>query len=148
MAYVILEKIKSTAHIESVVLEADAKSGIFVELGEKTADGELYKAKPSADTTKELVFLAPVPLTYRDDELETDFVLKAGKAGRGYVLETGNEIAISADGIEGVATVGATVIPAVGGFAIAETATGLHGRIVETFNDAIVGKMYSVRISA
>lgn len=87
--YVRLDKIKSTAHIESVVASTDLVNGQFLALGALQADGEARLATPSGDVTKQLVFHASVPLTYLERTNELDFVLKAGKVGRGYVLEAG-----------------------------------------------------------
>lgn len=147
MAYVVLDKIKSTAHIESIVANADLAQGAFVELGALQADGEARLATPSADVKKQLVFHASVPLMYGEREREQDFVLKAGKVGRGYVLEDGDIVSIEATAITGTVASNAFVKPAIAGFEVAETEpTGLHGQIIETYTDAVVGAMVTIRI--
>jgi hypothetical protein len=151
MAYVRLDKIKPTAHIESIVATVDLVNGQFVELGALSADGEARQATPSGDKTKKLVFHVSVPLTYEDRTNELDFVLKAGKVGRGYVLEDGDIISISKSAVTGgTVDVGALVNPAPTGFNVvdgAETAEGLHGEIIAIENDAIAGELAVIRIS-
>lgn len=141
--YVRLDKIKATAHIESIVAVTDLNNGLFLELGELQADGEARKVTVSADTTKQLVFHASVPLTYEDRTNEMDFVLKAGKVGRGYVLETGDIVSID----HATLVKGDKVIPDVDGFAVG-TPAGLHGEVIAVEFDAIVGRLAVIRISA
>ncbi|MBK1611781.1 hypothetical protein [Bacillus cereus] len=146
--YVRLDKIKATAHLESVVASEDLQNGQFLELGALQADGEARLATPSGDVTKGLVFHASVPLTYEDRTNELDFVLKAGKVGRAYVLETGNIISIS-ESATGGAKKGDKVVPAPTGFAKAtEAVTGLHGEVIDVEVDAIAGKLVVIRITA
>lgn len=148
--YVRLDKIKATAHIESIVATQDLQNGQFLSLGDLQADGEARKATPSADVSEGLVFHASVPLTYEDQTNELDFVLKAGKVGRAYVLETGDIISISESAVSGGVVKGDKVIPAVNGFAKASVAkpTGLHGKILDIEVDAVAGKLVVIRIQA
>lgn len=149
MAYVRLDKISADAHIESIVAEQDLVNGQFLALGALQPDGEARLATPSGDKSKKLVFHASVPLTYEDRTNELDFVLKAGKVGRGYVLSEGDIISISKEAVEGVA-VGALVDPAETGFvAVADPAsvTGLHGEVIAIEVDAIAGELAVIRIS-
>lgn len=141
--FVRLDKIKATAHIESIVANADLLNGQFLALGALQADGEARLATPSGDVTKQLVFHASVPLTYEDRSNELDFVLKAGKVGRAYVLETGDIVSIDDATLE----VGDIVIPSETGF-VEGVAVGLHGEVIAIEIDAIVGRLAVIRVSA
>ncbi|WP_324655238.1 hypothetical protein [Bacillus paranthracis] len=141
--YVRLDKIKSTAHIESVVASTDLVNGQFLALGALQADGEARLATPSGDVTKQLVFHASVPLTYLERTNELDFVLKAGKVGRGYVLEAGDIISID----DTTLAVGDAVVPSPTGF-VKGTPAGLHGEVIAIEQDYIVGRLAVIRVSA
>jgi hypothetical protein len=147
MAYVRLDKISATAHIESIIANEDLVNGQFVALGALQADGEARKATPSGDQSKKLAFHVSNGLVYDERKGELDFVLKAGKVGRAYVLVEGDIISITLDGITGDATVGAIVNPAPTGFEVAEVAEPLHGEIIAIENDAVAGKLAVIRIS-
>lgn len=142
MKFVRLDKIKATAHLESIVASTDLLNGQFLALGALQADGEARQATPSGDVAKQLVFHASVPLTYEDRSNELDFVLKAGKVGRGYVLETGDIVSIDSTDL----AVGDIVIPAPEGFVVGE-ATGLHGEVIAVELDAIVGRLAVIRVN-
>ncbi|MDY7043681.1 hypothetical protein RVS70_05630 [Virgibacillus sp. M23] len=148
MGYVRLDKIKSTAHIETIVANQDLVNGQFVALGQLQADGEARSATPSGDQAEELVFHASVPLTYEDRTNELDFVLKAGKEGRGYVLEQGDIVSVSEDLIAvGELAENAIVVPHADGFAVtSEPTTGLHGKIIAVETDMIAGKLAVIRL--
>jgi hypothetical protein len=151
MAYIKLDKIKATAHLESVVATEDLVNGQFLALGELQADGEARLATPSGDVSEDLVYHVSNGLVYRDDENELDFVLKAGKEGRGYVLETGNIVSVSADGITEGADKGDIVVPSATGWAIhtaPEAPEGLQGKVIAVDFDAIAGQMFVVRVKA
>lgn len=154
MAYVILDKISATAHIESIRATEDLVNGQFVALGALEADGEARAVTPSGDQAEKLVFHVSNGLVYGDRENELDFVLKAGKDGRGYVLAEGDIVSITLDGVTGVdpVAVGDIVNPHADGFEIVDgvtvTETGaLHGEVIAIDNDAIAGQMAVVRIS-
>lgn len=151
MAYVRLDKIKPTAHIESIVSNVDLQNGVFVELGALQADGEARFATPSGDQTKTLAFHVSVPLTYEEHKNELDFVLKAGKVGRAYILESGDIISIQASAVTGgTVAVGAKVVPSATGFDVvdgAEKVGKLHGEIIAIENDAIAGQLAVIRIA-
>ncbi|MEX3625194.1 hypothetical protein [Viridibacillus arvi] len=144
--YVRLDKIKATAHIESIVATTDLLNGQFVELGDLQPDGEARKATPSGDVTKQLVFHASNGLVYGDQENELDFVLKAGKTGRGYVLETGNIISID----DATLAVKDIVKPDAQGFVKADEAPteGLRGQVIAVEMDAIAGRLAVIRVTA
>jgi len=140
--YVRLDKVKSTAHLESIVASVDLVNGQFLALGALQADGEARSATPSGDATKQLVFHASVPLTYEERTNELDFVLKAGKVGRGYVLEAGDIISID----DATLVVGDAVIPSANGF-VKGTPAGLHGEVIAIEIDAIVGRLAVIRVA-
>ena len=150
MAYVRLDKISASAHIESIIATEDLVNGQFLALGELQPDGEAVLAEPSGDKTKELVFHSSVPLTYENGTNELDYKLKAGKVGRGYVLITGDIVSITIeDGVIGNAVKGAIVEPDAGGFKVSETpesVTGFHGKIIDIETDMIAGQMAVIRI--
>lgn len=150
--FVRLDKVKGSAHLESIVANTDLENGVFVELGALQADGEARLATPSGDQAKELVFHVSVPLTYEDRTNELDFVLKAGKIGRAYVLEHGDIISVPVTGVTGgTVSVGAFVNPASTGFNVvdgAETKGALHGEIIAIESQANVGNLAVIRINA
>lgn len=146
MAYVKLDKISATAHIESIVATEDLVNGQFVALGELQADGEAYSVVPSGDQTERLVFHASNGLTYGERENELDFVLKAGKVGRAYVLEKGDVISITLDGITDGVKKGDLVKPDAKGFAVTTNADEAIGSVVAIDVDAIAGQMAVVHI--
>ncbi|WP_168898254.1 hypothetical protein [Bacillus sp. ISTL8] len=144
--YVRLDKIKSNAHLESIIADVDLVNGQFVALGALEADGEARKVTPSGDVTKKLVFHASVPLTYWERQNELDFVLEKGKVGRGFVLEEGDVISIEKKGVSGAMAKGALVVPDANGFKVG-TPAGLHGEIIAIDNDMYAGELAVIRIS-
>lgn len=151
MAYVKLDKIGANAHIESIVATEDLVNGQFVALGTLQADGEARNVSaPTGSATEKLVLHVSNGLVYGDRENELDFVLSAGKVGRGLVLVEGDIISITFDGVTGTPAVGALVNPAFNGFDVvdgAEVAGKLHGEIIAIDIDAIAGQMAVIRIS-
>jgi len=142
MKYVRLDKIKPTAHIESIVASTDLVNGQFLALGALQADGEARSATPSGDATKQLVFHASVPLTYEDRTNELDFELKAGKVGRGYILEKGDTVSIDSATL----VVGDKVVPTADGFAKG-TPAGFEGEVIAIEFDAVAGRLAVIRIN-
>ncbi len=93
-----LDKVKATAHLVNFTFATDLNNGMVVALGDLQADGETYTAAAPADITKDrIVIHASVPMGYAEPDFEQDFVLKAGKEGRGYVPERGDIITITDD---------------------------------------------------
>jgi hypothetical protein len=149
MAYVRLDRIGANAHIESIVATEDLVNGQFVALGALQADGEAREVVPSGDKAEKLVLHVSNGLVYGDRENELDFVLKAGKVGRGYVLVEGDIISISIDAVNG-AVKGDLVDPASDGFTpVADPALveGLHGEVIAIDNDLNAGQLAVIRIS-
>lgn len=150
MAYVKLDRIKATAHLESIVATEDLVNGQFVALGALEVDGEARQVTASGDQTKELAIHVSNGLVYGDRENELDFVLNAGKVGRAFVLEQGDILSITFDGVTGTPVKGAKVNPSATGFDVvdgAEVAGNLHGEIIAIDIDAIAGQMAVIRIA-
>jgi hypothetical protein len=152
MAYVRLDKISATAHLESIVATEDLVNGQFVALGALQADGEAREVTPSGDQSQKLVLHASNGLVYGDRENELDFVLKAGKVGRGFVLQEGDIISISVDGVTGVSPVakGDIVNPSATGFDVVDgtdVVGALHGEVLEIDTDLNAGQLAVIRIS-
>lgn len=150
MAYIILEKIEASMHVETIVAKQDLVNGQFVTLGELAEielGGEAVEVTPAQPNDTEVVLHASVPLTYGDYEGELDFVLKAGKAGRGYHLKTGSQVAFSLDLVTGTPVDGAFVVATGTGIEVVaeKPATGLYGKVVTTFTDLNAGQMVSVK---
>lgn len=148
MAYVILDKISATAHVESIVSATDLLNGQFVELGALQSDGEARLVEAGADKAKKLAFHVSNGLVYGDRENELDFVLKAGKTGRAYVLQEGDIISITVADVANTPVVGANVKPTATGFEVDPLVLdGIRGEIIAFDYDAIAGKMAVIRIS-
>lgn len=147
MAYIILEKIEATQHLETIVAEQDLVNGVFVALGELAEieeGGEAVAVTPMAEGDTDIVLHASVPLVAEDQKGEVDFVLKAGKAGRGYRIKDGNQVAFSKDLVTGT---GAFAVPSATGVELVaeKPATGLYGRVMEVYEDVNVGELTSIK---
>lgn len=138
-----LDKIKSTAHIVSFKINQDLKNGEFVVLGNlKTGEREVYEASAPIDVTKQkLVLHSSVPLQYDETALEDDFILKAGKVGRGYILEVGDIITLTDDLFTGTSAIGNLLIP-VNGSTKLKVATGLTSATPEVYALKVIEKTY------
>jgi hypothetical protein len=149
MAYIRLDKISANAHIESIVSTGDLVNGQFVALGVLQLDGEAFLATPSGDQEESLVLHVTVPLTYEDRTTELDFVLKAGKEGRGLVLVEGDVYSTTLEGITGEAVVGAKVNPSALGLTVVDglEAGALHGKVIAIENDFVAGQLAVIRIT-
>ena len=75
MAKVFLDKIKATAHIESVVAKEDLGNGQFLSLGVLGEDGESRVATPATDEASAEVFVADAPLSYGDPHSHGEYVV-------------------------------------------------------------------------
>ena len=78
MAKVFLDKIKATAHIESVVAKEDLGNGQFLSLGVLGEDGESRVATPATDEASAEVFVADAPLSYGDPHSHGEYNLIGG----------------------------------------------------------------------
>ena len=100
MAYTRPDKIKATAHIETIVHTADLKNGQFVNLGviDETLGGEAVSVTLTPTTTKPDAILMTEHLNYGYPDYDiAKQVTKAGKMGRAYIIEAGNTISFSED---------------------------------------------------
>lgn len=133
MAYVRLDKIKATAHIESVVHTENLKNGQFLDLGvlHEDLDGEAVKVTKTAEGGAKEALLVSEFLNYegRADFDYTAQVTKAGKAGRAYILEAGNMLSFSTDLATGVAV----------GDEVAVGADGLGIKKADGVDDEVIG---------
>jgi hypothetical protein len=108
-----LDKIGADNHIVSITCESDLANGTVVALGVLNSDGESYTVAAPADVTADaMVFHASVPMNYEVGTFEEDYILKAGKVGRGYILKKGDIVTITDDGITNATTKDQYVIPA------------------------------------
>lgn len=150
MAYIILDKIEASQHVETIVAKKDLVNGQFVTLGklaELDNGGEAHEVTEMVAGDTDIVLHASVPLVYDDLKGEVDFVLKAGKAGRGYRIKDGNTVSFSKDLITGTLAEEKYVSPQGTGLKIEETKplTGLYGKVIEVYEDANVGQMAAVK---
>ena len=150
MAYVRLDKIKATAHIESVVHSADLKNGQFLELGviDETLGGEAVDVEMSTVDTKPEAILVTPHLDY--GEINFDYakqVTKAGKMGRAYILEAGNTLSFSADLVAGEPAVGDMVTVGESGLGIKKVTDSevAIGKVIGTEYLANIGDLTVVR---
>lgn len=119
-----LDKIGADNHIVSFTCESDLVNGAVVALGALNTDGESYAAAAPADVTADAMVLhASVPMTYNEGEFEEDFILKAGKVGRGYILKKGDMVTITDNGITNATVKDQFVIPANSATKMAASAT-------------------------
>jgi len=142
-----LDKVKRDAHIVSFTFDTDLEDGRIVVLGDLDVDGETYKATTPADVTSDrLVLHASVPMGYVEPDLEDEFVLKAGKEGRGYVLETGDIITITDDGFATAPAKGDIVAPVNGDtkLTVIDTPAGEKLQFKVIAKEYLAGKQASV----
>jgi hypothetical protein len=124
MVIVRLDKIGKDTHIKSIVSATNLENGAVVKVGALRADGEAYDVTaPVAVDADELVFHASVPLMYEANMFEEDFQLKAGQAGRAYILRKGDIVTITDDGFSSATTVGQYAVPANGATKLAPAVT-------------------------
>lgn len=102
MAKVFLDKIKATAHIESVVAQEELTNGQFLKLGVLGSDGESRVATKATGAADAEVFLADAPLSYGDPHFNlADYKVEKGHTARAYHLEKGDVISVTPDLVSG-----------------------------------------------
>ncbi|MCC4466850.1 hypothetical protein [Limosilactobacillus reuteri] len=102
MAYVFLDKIPATAHIESVTADKDLANGQWLSLGLLNSDGESRVATVAKNETEAEVFLADEPLSYGDPHFDlASYKVKAGQTGRAYHLIKGDVVSVTTDLVTG-----------------------------------------------
>lgn len=103
MAKIILDKISSTAHIETAVLTEDVKNGQFVTLGLLQEDGESRVATKATDYKSAEAFIHTDILDYGYDNYEEiQDVNPAGKQARAYILQKGDTISVEKGALDGL----------------------------------------------
>ena len=130
------------------VAEEPLENGYFLEIQGKAkneilgveADYEAYKVVKANATTKrvDLLFHASVENQYDERKLKIDFVLEAGRPGRGYMLQLGDVVTIPASLVTGELAVGKGLKLAEGGkLAVANEGDVIIAK-VEALEDIIV----------
>jgi len=105
---IILNKIGSSDAIFDIVAPASCANGYFVALGTQATDKTYASAAPAAVTSKSIVMVLAVPLSYGVEYTEDTFVIATGDIVRAYAPVVGRVVSIP------VANVTATVALAVG----------------------------------
>ena len=133
-AYVRQDKIKATAHVESVVSLVDLKNGQFVELGitDETLGGEAVGVEKTAEGAKPEAIILTVHIDqgYHDYNI-LDQVTKPGKAARAVILEKGDVLSFLTDIAGGL----------VEGDQVAVAAGGLGVKKADGVDDVVIGKV-------
>ena len=136
----------ANGHVDSFKFATDLEQGTFVSLNALN-DNDIYTGV-AVDLTKPVVFHASVPMTYKDSGLEIDYVLPAGVAGRGIVLQKGDIVTITNNGVNGVPAVNKVLAAEAGQtkgkiYADAATAVGDVKLICERINVSLAGQAAS-----
>ena len=141
-----LDKINGQGHIASITFATDLVNGAVVKLGALATDGESRVGSAIANVaTDSIVLHASVEMQYESGAQEEDFVLKAGKKGRGYILTKGDIVTITDDQITGTKTVGLFVVPVVAGTKLAVGARATENLVFEIIEkDTLNGAVASV----
>ena len=130
-----LDKIGGHNHLVSIELTEDIKNGSVVKLGDY-AGQDFYKGiKPVALADDRLVFIAASILPYDIRTNIEDVVLKAGERVRAYILQKGDIITITNDGITGVTAINQFVSAVVGAY---ELKAGIVK--ADAFNFVVIAK--------
>ena len=147
MAKVFLDKIKATAHIESVVASEDMVNGQFLSRGVLGEDGESRVATPATDEASAEVFVADAPLSYGDPHFDLGkYVVKAGETGRAFHLEKGDVISVTTDLVAG-AKVGDNLTIGDKGLGFKKAADGKGiAMLIGQENHGIDGDVYVIAI--
>lgn len=135
MAYTRPDKIKATAHIETIVHTADLKNGQFVNLGviDEKLGGEAVSVTLTPTTTKPDAILMTEHLNYGYPDYDiAKQVTKAGKMGRAYIIEAGNTISFSEDLVAVDVAVGDDVAVGVNGLGLIKA---------DGVDDVVIGKV-------
>ncbi len=131
-----LDKVKATAHLVNFTFATDLENGRVVALGDLQTDGETYTAAAPTDILADrLVIHASVPMGYAEPDFEQDFVLKAGKEGRGYILERGDILTITDDQFVAAPSKGDLVEPVV-----ADTKLKVNAAPTSTLQAKVIAK--------
>lgn len=114
---IVLNKIKSTAHIQSIVLPASAYNGYVYVLGTRNSNGTYSVAAPTAVTDEGMVVLLDEDIGYNAEYVSMgDVTFASGEIRRAYHMELGNVISIPQANITATVAlgVGKVVVPNAG----------------------------------
>lgn len=148
--FIRLDKIKGSAHIETVVHSEDLKNGQFVELGvvDEALGGEAVAIEKTAKGARPEALIATVHIGYGHPDFdELNAVTKAGKAGRAIILEKGDVVSFADDLVAAGLEVGSDVAVGVNGLGIkkAELEEEVIGKVISKDYMANVGDLIVVR---
>lgn len=148
--FIRLDKIKSSAHIETIVHNKDLKNGQFVELGASAEElgGEAVNIELTGEGTRPEAIVTTVHLSYGHPDFDiVDAVTKAGKAGRAHIIEHGDMIAFLTDLVAGSPAEGDDVAVGANGLGIklAEEGEEVIGKVIRQDYMANVGDLVVVR---
>lgn len=149
--FIRLDKIKASAHIETIVHKADLKNGQFVELGASSEGlgGEAVDITLTEEGKRPEAIVTTVHLDYgHPDYDETKQVTLAGKAGRAHIIEKGDMISFLVDMAEGVEAGADVAVGANGlGIKVAEEADEVIGKAIRQDYMANIGDLVVVRFN-
>ena len=133
--YVRLDKVKSTAHIETVIHNAPLSNGTFVELGavDEAFGGEAVGITLTAQGKAPEAIVVSEFIDYGHPDYDyTKQSIPAGKGARAYIIERGNVMSFSTDLVpEGL----------VKGDAVAVGADGVGLVKADGIDDVVIGKV-------
>ena len=113
---IILNKIGSDDPIFDIVAPASCANGYFVALGTQASDKTYACAAPAAVTSKSIVMVLAVPLSYGVEYTENDFVIETGAICRAYAPVVGRVVSIPVANVTATSAlaVGKVVVPVAG----------------------------------
>jgi len=113
---IILNKIGSSDAIFDVIAPASCANGYFVALGTQATDKTYACAAPADVTSKSIVMVLAVPLSYEIQYLENDFVIETGAIVRAYAPVVGRVVSIPVSNVTAsvALAVGKVVVPVAG----------------------------------
>lgn len=125
MAKVFLDRIQSTAHVDSVVAKEDLGNGQWVTLGVLDTDGERRVVTKATGETDADVYIADAPVSYGDPHFDLDtYKVKAGTTGRAYHRVEGDVISVTKDLVSGDVKVGDNLTIGDAGLGFKKAASG------------------------
>lgn len=148
--FIRLDKIKDSAHIETIVHTKDLKNGQFVELGisDETLGGEAVLIEETEEGKRPEAIVTTVHIGYGHPDFDVlEAVTKAGKAGRAHIIEHGDIISFLDDMVAGEVVEGDEVTVGAGGLGIkkADVDDEVIGKVIRKDYMANVGDLVVVR---
>lgn len=149
--YIRLDKIKTTAHIESIVDEENAiLNGLHVVLGDviDSSQGEEMSFTVAEEGGEYDAFVANVYLTHGQAEGDILYEsVEAGRPARAIIPEKGNIISINAELAEGVSKGDDVAVGPNGlGYKVADEGDVVVGRAIDTNVLREVGNLVVIRL--